>query len=302
MNTFLPYSDFIKSAQCLDYKRLGKQRVEAWQIYQILKRQKERENYMEITLFNGLKTKVNTEDYNKYKNFSWTFGGSGMPSVKGWYKGKREYLHRLITNCPKEYVVDHINRDTLDNRKCNLRICTHKDNMSNRISKTGTSKYKGVNWDKNRNKWAVYIRYNNKTYNLGRYENEKEAGRTYDKKAKEFFGEFARLNFPKRNGYENHPIVKMWTGYELALLEYGIDITKEWINRGYKDSMLFRFYMEHRTLAGLAMTKTDMFPKWLGNEKFHSSMRSNLLRKDKKYYSKFGWKEKDNLPYYWIKE
>jgi hypothetical protein len=297
MQTFLPYPDFQKSAQCLDYKRLGKQRCEAWQIYQILKRQKERENYMEITLSNGLKTKVNTEDYNKYKNFSWTFCGSGMPSVKGWYKGKKEYLHRLITNCPKEYVVDHINRDTLDNRKCNLRICTHKDNMRNRISKTGTSKYKGVNWDKNRKKWAVYIRYNNRTYNLGRYENEKEAGRVYDKKAKEFFGEFAKLNFPKRNGYENHPIVKRWKNFEVALLCYGIAICDEWRKRGYIDNLGIKFLLELRQRFG--QKEQLIIPKWLGNEQFHSSHRSNLLRKNPEWYGKFGWKEPNNLPYIW---
>ena len=50
----------------------------------------------------------------------------------------------------------------------------------------------------------------------------------------------------------------------------------------------------------IAKFKTLQIPKWLGNKKFHSAMRSNLLRKDKKYYSKFGWKEKDNLPYIWV--
>jgi hypothetical protein len=101
----------------------------------------------------------------------------------------------------------------------------------------------------------------------------------------------------KNYGWKNHPIVKMWKGYELALLWYGLFICIEWKLRGYKDTMLERFDNE-------LWKKRDMiiYPKWLGNKKFHSAMRSNLLRKDKKYYSQFGWKEKNNLPYYWIKE
>jgi len=102
-------------------------------------------------------------------------------------------------------------------------------------------------------------------------------------------------------GWKNHPIVKMWKGYELALLKYGYIICDEWINRGYKDNMRLKFLK----LIGNELTKKFRFykePNWLGNKKFHSSMRSNLLRKDKKYYSQFNWKEKDNLPYYWIKE
>ena len=101
----------------------------------------------------------------------------------------------------------------------------------------------------------------------------------------------------KNYGWKNHPIVKMWRGFELALLWYGLFICIEWKLRGYKDTMLERFDNE-------LWKKRDMIilPKWLGNKKFHSAMRSNLLRKDKKYYSKFSWKEKDNLSYYWIEE
>jgi len=137
MQTFLPYSDFIKTAKCLDYRRLGKQRVEAWQIYQALTK----ENY----------------------------------------------------------------------------------------------------------------------------------------------------------GWKHHPIIKMWQGYEQALLRYGMAICEEWKIRNYKDNMLKLF------IENYDINKDIGNPIWIGNKQFHASHRSNLLRKDKKYYGKFNWKEPDNLPYVWIK-
>lgn len=137
MNTFLPYADFSKSAQCLDYKRLGKQRVEAWQIYLALTK----ENY----------------------------------------------------------------------------------------------------------------------------------------------------------GWKNHPAVKMWKEHEKALLEYGLAICAEWINRGYKDSMYLRFFLEWKKL----ICASNKRPNWLDCDKFYKGMRSNLLRKDYNYYKQFKWKERNNLPYYW---
>ena len=107
------------------------------------------------------------------------------------------------------------------------------------------------------------------------------------------------LALTKENyGWKNHPIVKMWKGYKAYLLIYGIIICQEWRNRGYKDTMLIKFLDEIIKLKG--KVKHFYKPKWLGNRKFHASHKSNLLRKDKKYYSKFGWKIKDNLKYVWI--
>lgn len=96
-------------------------------------------------------------------------------------------------------------------------------------------------------------------------------------------------------GWQNHPIVNMWRGYEVALLYYGATICLEWKRRGYKDNMLKLFEKEIRKDTRLLM------PKWFDNNKFHASHRSNLLRKNKEYYSKFNWTESDNLPYYWEK-
>jgi len=85
----------------------------------------------------------------------------------------------------------------------------------------------------------------------------------------------------------------MWKGYENSLLRYGMAICEEWKNRNYNDTMLDKFILEYK------IEKDNGNPFWLGNEKFHASHRSNLLRKDFAYYSKFGWKEKDNMPYFW---
>jgi hypothetical protein len=96
-------------------------------------------------------------------------------------------------------------------------------------------------------------------------------------------------------GWKNHPAVKMWKRYELALLYYGFWVSYEWHLRGFKDSMTQRFCDELSKVG-----KSYMYmPKWLGNEQFHAAMRSNLLRKDPIWYGKFGWKEPNNLPYIW---
>lgn len=99
-------------------------------------------------------------------------------------------------------------------------------------------------------------------------------------------------------GWKNHPIVKMWAGYEKALLFYGIAICLEWKKRRYKDNMLERFLWELCKYQDISNVK---FPNWLGRKKFHKAMKSNLLRKDKKFYSKYKWNVPNNLSYVWFK-
>ena len=124
----------------------------------------------------------------------------------GWYyppNGPRTrrkvklYIHRLIMDAPKGMDVDHINGNPLDNRKSNLRICTHAENQRNKGAyKNNTSGYKGVSWYKRDKKWIAGIKHNNKGIYIGLFEDKEEAARAYDKKAKELHGEFAYLNFP----------------------------------------------------------------------------------------------------------
>ncbi len=105
-------------------------------------------------------------------------------------------MHRLIMDAKKGEHTDHINGDTLDNRRSNLRICTHAENCRNQhVRNRGTSQYKGVSWSEDRRKWLVQIKVNYKTIPLGRFRNEIYAAGVYDKAAVKYFGEYANLNF-----------------------------------------------------------------------------------------------------------
>jgi hypothetical protein len=86
----------------------------------------------------------------------------------------------------------------------------------------------------------------------------------------------------------NHPAVLMWEGYEEALKEYTNVMITTWIGKGYNNSM--QLYI---------LSTNITYPPWLGIEEFHASHRSNLLRKDKLFYSQYNWAEPDNLEYVW---
>lgn len=92
-----------------------------------------------------------------------------------------------------------------------------------------------------------------------------------------------------QSGWRHHPAVKMWEGHSGAIAYYMNQCIEEWIRRGYKNTM---------TLHPLDVYKL-VYPKWIGDERLHSSHRANLLRKDKAYYSRYGWTESVDLPYFW---
>lgn len=108
------------------------------------------------------------------------------------------------------------------------------------------------------------------------------------------------LNLPLENGkprrgWPKHPAIKMWEGYEYYLCLYGIVICQEWIGRGYKDQQLPIF----KDL--LSKCKNKQKPHWLGDEEFHRSHQSNLIRKKSEYYSNMFVNIPSDLPYKWPK-
>lgn len=107
----------------------------------------------EIRLTTGEVVLVDDEDYVMMSQFVWRKMVSGKLTYAIRYEGKTAFLmHRAILGAEKGIVVDHRNGNGLDNRKSNLRSCTHQENMRNRqIYGTGSSQYKGVYWDRNDN-------------------------------------------------------------------------------------------------------------------------------------------------------
>ena len=98
------------------------------------------------------------------------------------------------------------------------------------------------------------------------------------------------LGRTETKGWRNHPITRMWDGYEDALKMYFNLCVEEWVDRGYNNTMVLEDVPEWGKIK---------YPHWLGDDKFHSSHRANLLRKDKEFYSTYMWTEDCTDPYCW---
>ena len=154
-----------------------------------------------IPLTRGKVAIVDDEDFERFGGFKWY-----ADKRNAWYARrafgprshrKSVYMHRQILNAPPSLECDHINGNGLDNRRCNLRLCTRSQNNMNRHrSCGGSSRFKGVGRHNPRNKWRAYIGDNGKLHHLGLFANEIDAAHAYDNAATELFGEFASLNFP----------------------------------------------------------------------------------------------------------
>jgi len=141
--------------------------------------------YCEICLYNRqnqevARTKIDKEDLQKIKNYKLHFNTLGYCGTGS----KGLLLHHLILDKKKGLDIDHINHDTLDNRKQNLRHCTRSQNMMN------TKNVKGYCWYKITNKWLAYIKINNKSIHLGYFKNEKDAIKARREAEKKYFKEF----------------------------------------------------------------------------------------------------------------
>lgn len=141
---------------------------------------------------------IDKEDYEKAKKFRWfskIYKLTGKYYAYSHLKGnKKILLHRYLLDIDDERLVDHINGNTLDNRRSNLRIASRlQNNVNSKKRKNCKSKYKGLMLRPS-GRWGVYIKFQGINYCLGTFDNEIEAAKVYNKKALEFYGEYARLN------------------------------------------------------------------------------------------------------------
>lgn len=106
-------------------------------------------------------------------------------------------LARFLMGYPKGKFTDHIDCDSLNNRRDNIRLASQSENSRNvpKTFKKTHSKFKGVSWHKRKNKWIATCAVNSKNKFLGYFSNEIDAAKAYDKTAKELHGEFAKTNF-----------------------------------------------------------------------------------------------------------
>jgi hypothetical protein len=155
----------------------------------------------EIQLTQGLFSLVDDDDYQKLSSYNWSancLGGRyyAVARLPG-KKGVTVLLHRFLLSADSGAYIDHINGDTLDNRRSNLRACTNSQNSRNSrklATKKTSSKYKGVCLPKRSKKWLAYITVDRRRINLGSFTTEVEAAKAYNEAAVKLFGEFARLN------------------------------------------------------------------------------------------------------------
>jgi hypothetical protein len=121
-------------------------------------------------------------------------------------EGKKIYLHRVLLEAPKGKWVDHRNGSPLDNRRTNLRLATHQQNMFNSgkrstyKGKPTSSSFKGVTWDRSCGKYKARIKKNGIYHYLGHFDDPWKAALAYDHAALEMFGEFAQTNFTYEEG------------------------------------------------------------------------------------------------------
>jgi hypothetical protein len=155
--------------------------------------------FRRIPLTKGKYAIVDVDDYDKLSADKWHLFENKNSS--NFYAARTQdcrnvFMHRRIMNAPPAALVDHINRNGLDNRKKNLRVVTNQQNCwnSDRGINTGSSRYKGVRLDKRSGRWYASIRNNGKKMYLGSFQTEICAACAYDNAARLLRGRFAFLN------------------------------------------------------------------------------------------------------------
>lgn len=160
--------------------------------------------FREIQLTRGFVTIVDEADFEWLSQWRWSAHRErnyiyAVRSVRPPGRPRTLRIHREIAQPSAAEHVDHINGDTLDNRRSNLRCCSHGENMANRVGnrvrRTGVT-YKGVRRQNRANAYRASIQKGGRTIALGSHPTAEAAARAYDEAAKKHHGAFARLNFP----------------------------------------------------------------------------------------------------------
>lgn len=154
-------------------------------------------NMKTIELTQGKFAIVDDKDFEWLSQWKWCSdkGGKTFYAIRVVEKNKirtKIYMHRLILNTPRGMDTDHKNGNGLDNRRENLRVGTHGQNVMNSLAKGGISGEKGVY--PSRNKWVAAIYLNYKKIHLGVFLTKNEAKKVYQRAALQYFGEFVRIN------------------------------------------------------------------------------------------------------------
>jgi hypothetical protein len=157
-----------------------------------------------ISLRGGYEAIVDDDDYERLSRYPWHADKRGkLIYARSARKvdGKIKYflMHREVLSAAAGVMLDHRNRNGLDNRRENLRECTRSQNMVNKgLTRANTSGYCGATFNprSRRHPWRATIRWKSVIYHLGSFATPEEAARAYDAKAVELHGEFACLNFP----------------------------------------------------------------------------------------------------------
>jgi hypothetical protein len=149
-----------------------------------------------IPLSQGEVAIVDREDYEELSKYTWyvTRHGGNKYACR---KGKSILMHRMIMKPPRGMVVDHIDGNGLNNRRCNLRICTQGQNVCNRRPNSGNGTgFRGVEL-RDSGKYLAVVRHEGKNHRAGLFSDPVEAARARDKLARKLQGEFAWINLPE---------------------------------------------------------------------------------------------------------
>lgn len=146
---------------------------------------------------NGRTAVIDAEDVCLVSKYKWSAAAvkKGFVYATAHVNKKTLYLHRLLVGAAPRQAVDHINHNTLDCRRTNLRLCGYAGNAKNRRANKSSRGIKGVTLQRGR--WVAQIRFDGHYVRVGPFANQELAARGYDALAREFHGEFACTNFPK---------------------------------------------------------------------------------------------------------